>query len=120
MITVTGPTPGSLIPPPKLTLPGGEGKTPDLPFSRLPRIDRLKVSGKYDTTEDPASDITDNDEGSEYDNEGSCTVASIGGFSDNRIDTMMKQMHSPIEQAINKIRRSYRGRNHHVSSSLRW
>ncbi|KAL5521193.1 hypothetical protein ACEPAG_9116 [Sanghuangporus baumii] len=61
LITVTGPQPGSLVPPPKLTLPGGEGKTPDTPFARLPRIDRLKVSGKYDVTEEDASDVEDKD-----------------------------------------------------------
>lgn len=38
---------GSLAPPSKLTT----GDT-DIPFARLPRLDRLKVSGKADETEE--------------------------------------------------------------------
>ena len=56
LITVNGPAPGALAPPKKATLPGGEGKVADMPFARLPRIDRLRVSGKYDATEEPESD----------------------------------------------------------------
>lgn len=29
---------------------------PEVPFARLPRLDRLKVAGKYDATEEPESD----------------------------------------------------------------
>ena len=56
LITVNGPLPGSLVPPKKATLPGGEGKVADMPYARLPRIDRLRVSGTYDATEEPESD----------------------------------------------------------------
>lgn len=45
-----------MVPTPKLTLPGGEGKVPEVPFAQMPRMDRLKVAGKYDLTEEPESD----------------------------------------------------------------
>ena len=66
---MTGPQPGSLVPPAKLTLPGGEGKVPEVPFARLPRIDRLKVAGKYDVTEEDASDDENGNSDSEGDGE---------------------------------------------------
>ena len=41
----------------------------DMPYARLPRIDRLRVSGKYDATQEPESDeevdLDDDGEGGE-------------------------------------------------------
>lgn len=50
-------------------MPGGEGKVPEVPFARLPRLDRLKAAGKYDATEEPGSEGEEGGEG-ESDEEG--------------------------------------------------
>lgn len=50
MISLHASFVGELAPPPKQTLPGGEGKTPEVAFGRMPRIDKLRVAGKYDNT----------------------------------------------------------------------
>ena len=58
MITHDPEMVGNLAPPSKLTTgTTSEGKPLDaIPFSRLPRMERLKVSGKADTTEDISED----------------------------------------------------------------
>ncbi len=48
MISLDASFVGALAPPPKQTLPGGEGKTPEVPYARMPRIDRLRAAGNYD------------------------------------------------------------------------
>ena len=63
---MSAPPPGALVPPPKFTIPGGEGKLLDVPFAHLPRIDRLEVTGKYDVTEEP-SDKSDSEADSRSD-----------------------------------------------------
>ncbi|TDL19025.1 BING4CT-domain-containing protein [Rickenella mellea] len=45
---------GSLAPPPKLTTT--DGQPADIPFARLPRMERLKVQGKADETEENDDD----------------------------------------------------------------
>lgn len=42
---------------------------PDVPFARLPRLDRLKVAGKYDLTEEPTV-VSGAEEGEGSDAEG--------------------------------------------------
>jgi U3 small nucleolar RNA-associated protein 7 len=50
---------GSFAPPSKLTTTV-DGKSPaDIPFARLPRLERLRVQGKVDETE-----VADDDDGS--------------------------------------------------------
>ncbi|TFK32296.1 BING4CT-domain-containing protein [Crucibulum laeve] len=70
MITLDPEFIGSLAPPSKLTTSTTfDGKPPvDIPYSRLPRMERLKVSGKADTTEvvesgDEAVDSGEGDHG---------------------------------------------------------
>lgn len=46
---------GSLAPPSKLVT-NIDGKT-DIPFSRLPRLERLRVQGKADETEETEDDV---------------------------------------------------------------
>ena len=50
LITLDPEFVGSLAPPPKLTTAVND--TTDLSYARLPRIERLRVSGKADETED--------------------------------------------------------------------
>jgi len=57
MIALDADFVGSLAPPPKVTLPGGG--TPDVPFARLPRLERLRVSGKLDEPEELDGDGVD-------------------------------------------------------------
>ncbi|KAF5346513.1 hypothetical protein D9756_010054 [Leucocoprinus leucothites] len=52
---------GTLTEPSKLVTSDGKPAT-DTPFARLPRFDRLRVSGKVDTTEDPHSSDDDNND----------------------------------------------------------
>jgi U3 small nucleolar RNA-associated protein 7 len=48
---------GNLAPPSKLTVTTFDGKPPvEVPYARLPRIERLRVSGKIDETEDNSED----------------------------------------------------------------
>lgn len=56
---MTGLAPGTLVPTPKLTRPGGEGLVPDVPFARQSRIDRLKLTGKYDMHGERDNDADD-------------------------------------------------------------
>ena len=58
MITLDPEMVGNLAPPSKLTTgTTSEGKPLDaIPYARLPRMERLKVSGKADTTEDISED----------------------------------------------------------------
>jgi len=51
MITVDPEFVGSLAPPSKLTTETTFDATKEIPFARLPRVERLKVSGKADETE---------------------------------------------------------------------
>ncbi|KAG5643435.1 hypothetical protein DXG03_000943 [Asterophora parasitica] len=66
MITLDPDLIGSLAPPPKLTTATSSilsGKSvPETPFARLPRMERLKVSGKADITEDQSDgeEVDDN------------------------------------------------------------
>ena len=59
---------GSLAPEPKLTT--AVDGTHDIPFARLPRLERLRVQGKADETEEadagaPAADDDDEDDGAQ-------------------------------------------------------
>lgn len=63
MITVSGPAPGTLLPPSRVTLPGGEGAIPEIPFAQQSRLDRLKLSGKYDTTDEIDRDEDEDERG---------------------------------------------------------
>jgi len=58
MITLDPEMVGNLAPPSKLTTgTTSEGKSvPEIPYARLPRMERLKISGKADTTEDNSGD----------------------------------------------------------------
>jgi len=48
---------GNLAPPSKLTVTTFDGKPAvEVPYARLPRIERLRVSGKIDETEDNSED----------------------------------------------------------------
>jgi U3 small nucleolar RNA-associated protein 7 len=62
MITLDPEFVGSLAPPPQLTTAVDDKL--ELPYARLPRLERLKVSGKADETEDANEDA---DGGSEDD-----------------------------------------------------
>ncbi|EJD08528.1 BING4CT-domain-containing protein [Fomitiporia mediterranea MF3/22] len=109
LITFSGPAPGSLAPPSKLTLPGGEGQTPDLPFSRLPRIDRLKVAGKYDPTEEvDTSDTSDGDDDSQEEGEGD-GVNGEGTKSAEKTKKVLKE----------RIKKKMRGKNKSMKRYLR-
>ncbi|KAG6819549.1 hypothetical protein H0H93_010795 [Arthromyces matolae] len=50
---------GSLAPPSKLTTKTVDGKDLEVPFARLSRLERLKVSGKADETEEISDDEVD-------------------------------------------------------------
>ena len=59
MITLDPEMVGNLAPPSKLTTGStSEGKksVAAIPYARLPRMERLKISGKADTTEDNSGD----------------------------------------------------------------
>ena len=57
MITLDPEMVGNLAPPSKLTTGTSDGKSAAaIPYARLPRIERLKISGKADTTEDNSGD----------------------------------------------------------------
>ncbi|KAJ3826205.1 BING4CT-domain-containing protein [Lentinula raphanica] len=60
MITLDPELIGGLAPPSKLVIgtSGGSGssRATEIPFARLPRAERLRVSGKADLTEEPTSD----------------------------------------------------------------
>lgn len=57
MITLDSEVVGNLAPPSKLTTGTGDGKPlAAIPYARLSRLERLKVSGKADTTEDNSGD----------------------------------------------------------------
>ena len=58
MITLDPEMIGNLAPPSKLTTgTTNEGKpVSEIPYARLPRLERLKVSGKADTTEENSGD----------------------------------------------------------------
>ena len=57
MITLDPEFVGSLAPPPKLTTAVDDKS--DIPYARLPRYERLKVSGKADETEEADEDEDD-------------------------------------------------------------
>ncbi|KAJ3725045.1 BING4CT-domain-containing protein [Lentinula guzmanii] len=65
MITLDPELVGSLAPPSKLTTntSGGSGssRAAEIPFARLPRAERLRVSGKADLTEEGVSDADPGD-----------------------------------------------------------
>lgn len=103
MITVTGPQPGSLVPPAKLTLPGGEGKVPEVPFARLPRIDRLKVAGKYDVTEVDTSDDENRNftsEGDGEDKEGRKTKDPVKKELKERVKKKMRGKNKAMKRFV--------------------
>ena len=57
MISLDPEMVGNLAPPSKLTVTTFDGKPAvEVPFARLPRIERLRVSGKIDETEDNSGD----------------------------------------------------------------
>ncbi|KAJ3712963.1 WD40-repeat-containing domain protein [Lentinula raphanica] len=57
MITLDPELIGGLAPPSKLVIGGsGSSRATEIPFARLPRSERLRVSGKADLTEEPTSD----------------------------------------------------------------
>ncbi|KAG6896544.1 hypothetical protein C0992_007540 [Termitomyces sp. T32_za158] len=60
LITLDPEFVGSLAPPSKLTTTV-DGKPADIPFARMTRLDRLKVSGKADETEENSEDEVDED-----------------------------------------------------------
>ncbi|KAI5119540.1 hypothetical protein M0805_008526 [Coniferiporia weirii] len=112
MITVTGPAPGALAPPPKATLPGGEGKTADVPFARLPRIERLQIAGKYDATEerdeDGASDASDDEDADGENGEGGGD-AEAGDKKTSKTKKALKE----------RVERKMRGKNKSMKRYLR-
>ncbi|KAG6828923.1 hypothetical protein H0H92_006309 [Tricholoma furcatifolium] len=59
LITLDPEFVGSLAPPSKLTTTTTDGKPADVPFARLSRLERLKVSGKADETEEVSDDEVD-------------------------------------------------------------
>ncbi|KAG6816717.1 hypothetical protein H0H87_003577 [Tephrocybe sp. NHM501043] len=59
MITLDPEFVGSLALPSKLTTTGPDGKVPEIPYARLSRMERLKVSGKADVTEDNSEEEVD-------------------------------------------------------------
>lgn len=63
-----------------------------MPYARLPRIDRLRVSNKYDTTDEPQSD-----EDIDLDEAG----------ADNETDEMKAKREQMKERVVKKMR----GRN---------
>lgn len=63
MITLDPDFVGSLAPTPKLTTAVDDKS--ELPFARLPRLERLRVSGKADETEEDGDAAGDNESGEE-------------------------------------------------------
>lgn len=63
MITLDPDFVGSLAPPPKLTTAVDDKS--ELTYARLPRLERLRVSGKADETEEDADAAGDNGSGEE-------------------------------------------------------
>lgn len=61
MITLDPEFVGSLAPTPKLTTAVDDKL--DIPYARLPRLERLRVSGKADETEDGDEEAADGDDG---------------------------------------------------------
>jgi U3 small nucleolar RNA-associated protein 7 len=61
MITLDPDFIGSIAPLPKLTEVGDDGRT-GIPYSQLPRYERLRISGKADEFEDADNDSEDNGE----------------------------------------------------------
>ena len=62
MISLNASFIGGLAPPPKQTLPGGEGKTAEVPFAKMSRLDKLRASGKYEGAEnDEENGVIDDD-----------------------------------------------------------
>ena len=107
MITVNTPAPGSFAPNPKLTLPGGEGKVAELPFSRMSRVDRLKLNGKYDATEEVSdTDDANHADPADDDNSESADITS----KDAENGTMKSEKKE-------KVKMKMRGRN---KSMKRW
>lgn len=95
------------MPPKKATLPGGEGKVADVPYARLPRIDRLRASGKYDTTEEPKSESDDDDDG------GGVDEASGGGDGGDTEEMKVKR-----ERMKEKVVKKMRGKNKAMKRSV--
>lgn len=63
MITLDPEFVGSLAPPPKLTTAVDDKS--DIPFARLPRLERLRVSGKADETEEGDEGAAEGHDGEE-------------------------------------------------------
>lgn len=61
LITLDPSFVGSLAPPSKLTTSVDGNPVTDVPYARLPRIDRLRVSGKVDVTEEGSDGDEDED-----------------------------------------------------------
>ncbi len=68
MITLDPEFVGSLAPPTKLTTAVDDKS--DIPYARLPRFERLKVSGKADETEEADGAGSDGSEGEHGDGDG--------------------------------------------------
>lgn len=63
LITLDPEMVGNLAPPSKMTTTTFDGKPAvEVPYARLPRIERLRVSGKIDETEENPEDTGDGDE----------------------------------------------------------
>ena len=73
MITLDPEFVGSLAPPPKLTTEVDDKS--DIPYARLPRYERLKVSGKADETEEADEDEDDGESGEEGNKSGKSSKA---------------------------------------------
>lgn len=54
---------GSLAPEPKLSTAVNEGAKGEIPFARLPRLERLRVQGKADETEEVSGDEDEDEAG---------------------------------------------------------
>ncbi|KAF8154880.1 WD40-repeat-containing domain protein [Crassisporium funariophilum] len=64
MIMLDPETIGTLAPPAKLTVTTFDGKPPvEIPYARLPRMERLRVSGKADETEEHSGEEGDGEDG---------------------------------------------------------
>ncbi|KAF8154849.1 BING4CT-domain-containing protein [Crassisporium funariophilum] len=64
MIMLDPETIGTLAPPSKLTVTTFDGKPPvEIPYARLPRMERLRVSGKADETEEHSGEEGDGEDG---------------------------------------------------------
>lgn len=74
MIALDADFVGAFAPPSKLSLPGGV--VPTVPFARLPRVERLRVSGKLDE-----ADGDDGADGAEAENDGEGEATTNGKLS---------------------------------------